>query len=120
MGTLRNETPDDLEVLERIAPVVENLWKPLRFLADLKQVWPVLTEDEREEIKRSRPFRERFHERLAERYVVELMDMTQEIHSTKYRGLREELSEFLERWDEQEPDRLKIMNAVIRADLEKG
>ena len=41
--------------------------------------------------------------------------LTQQLGSAKYRGLREELSQFLENWQDQEPDKLKVFLAMVRS-----
>ena len=69
-------------------------------------------------IEQSRPFRERFHERLAERHAADLLGTARRLNSKRYSDLREELVQFLEYWDQQEPDKLKVLSAVIRTEIE--
>ena len=40
------------------------------------------------------------------------------LSSKRYSDLREELVQFLEYWDQQEPDKLKVLSAVIRSEIE--
>ena len=102
-------------MLEEIGPILDALWPPLRFLSDLKNVWADLEPEKQREIEESRPFQERFHERLAQGYLKELGQLSQQLGSAQYRGLREELSQFLENWQDQEPDKLKVFLAMVRS-----
>ena len=108
----------DREVLGQIEPIMGKLWRPLRFLADLKSVWPELSVAERREIECARTFRERHHERLAAGYVTELQGLTPQIRSVQFRRLREEMELFLEHWDTQEPDKVRVLSAMIRSELD--
>lgn len=108
----------DRQVLEDIRPILDALWPPLRFLTDLKTVWADLDPEDQREIEESRPFQERFHERLAQGYLKELGQLTQQLGSAQYRGLRDELSQFMDNWQDQEPDKLKVFSAMVRSGLE--
>ena len=110
----------DQEVLEEIRPVLDALWPLLRFLADLKTVWADLEPEEQREIENSRPFHERFHERLANGYLDELGRLTQQLGSVKYRGIRDELTLFLEHWQDQEPDKVKVFSAMVQNRLDEA
>ena len=110
----------DQEVLEEIRPVLDALWPPLRFLADLKTVWADLEPEEQREIENSRPFHERFHERLANGYLDELGRLTQQLGSVQYRGIRDELALFLEHWQDQEPDKVKVFSAMVQNRLDEA
>ena len=118
MALLGTRVTRDRKVLEEIEPILDALWPPLRFLTDLKTVWADLDPEEQREIEESRPFQERFHERLAQAYLNELGRLTQQLGSAQYRGLRDELSEFLENWQDQEPDKLKVFSAMVRSSSE--
>ena len=118
MALLGTGVARDQKVLEQIAPILDALWPPLRFLTDLKTVWADLDPEKQREIEESRPFRERFHERLAQGYLKELGQLTQQLGSAQYRGLREELSQFIEHWQDQEPDKLKVFLAMVRSNSE--
>ena len=115
MALLGTGVVRDQKVLEEIGPVLDALWPPLRFLTDLKTVWADLEPEEQREIEESPPFQERFHERLARGYLKELGQLTQQLGSPQYRGLRDELSHFLENWQDQEPDKLKVFSAMVRS-----
>ena len=104
----------DRHVLMSMGPRLEALWKPLRFLANLEQVWPELDRHEREEIERSRPYRDQYHRRLAESHVNELRRLTDRLHAPEHRELRDALRQFLDRWELQEPDQVRILSALVR------
>lgn len=118
MPLLGTAVSHDEAVLADILPLLDELWAPLRFLSDLQAVWPDLTPGEREEFENLQPFRERFHERLAKGYLHGLENLTQELGSAQYRGLRDELMLFIETWKEQEPDKLKVFKAMIQSRLD--
>ncbi len=115
MALLGTGVVRDQKVLEQIGPVLDALWPPLRFLTDLKTVWADLEPEEQRDMEESRPFQERFHERLARGYLKELGQLTQQLGSPQYRGLRDELTQFLENWQDQEPDKLKVFSAMVRS-----
>jgi hypothetical protein len=50
----------DRQVLLTMAPRLDALWRPLRFLADLEKVWHELPGEERGQIEESRPYRDQF------------------------------------------------------------
>lgn len=108
----------DRKVLEEIDVILNSLWPPLRFLTDLRTVWADLEPEEQREIESSRPFQDQFHESLARGYVHQLSELTPQIGSGQYRVLRDELTVFLEHWDDQEPDRIKVFSSMIRNELE--
>ena len=118
MALLGRAIDRDLRVLEKIAPILNDAWRPLRFLADLRTVWPDLGPEQRDAIEVSRPIRDRFHERLARGYLMQLDELTPQIGSAQYRSLRDEMMVFLESWEKQEPDKLKVFSAVIRQALD--
>ena len=118
MALLGTGVAHDRKVLEDIVPLLDALWPPLRFLTDLKSVWADLDPREQREIEESRPFQDRFHERLARGYLKELGQLTQQLGSPQYRGLRDELSQFMENWQDQEPDKLKVFLAMVRSGAE--
>ena len=104
----------DRQVLIAMSPRLDALWKPLRFLANLEQIWNDLEDDERSEIERSRPYRDQYHRRLAEGYVNELRRLADKLHSPENRELRDALRQFLERWELQEPDQVRVLAALVR------
>jgi hypothetical protein len=104
----------DRQVLISMSPRLEALWKPLRFLANLEQVWPELDKAERDEIERSRPYRDQYHRRLAESHVNELRRLVDKLHAPDHRELRDALRQFLDRWELQEPDQVRILSALVR------
>jgi len=118
MALLGTGITHDRKVLEDIGPILDALWPPLRFLSDLKIVWADLDPEIQQEIEKSQPFQERFHERLALGYLKELGRLTQLLGSPQHRGLRDELSQFLETWQDQEPDKLKVFLAMVRSGAE--
>jgi len=104
----------DRQILDAIAAGLDELWKPMRFLADLHEVWPELSEDERADIEASRPYRDQYHRRLAEAKVAELRRLSAEIHAHEHQTLRDRLEQFLRHWDAQEPDQARILSALVR------
>lgn len=110
----------DRAILKQMEPLVDDLWKPLRFLADLRSIWIDLEPRERQRIEESRPFRERHHERLAHAYADQLMQKAQQLRESRHSELRDELLQYLEYWEEQEPDKLKVVSAMIRTELAAG
>ncbi len=108
----------DQAMLGEIRSVLDALWPPLRFLGDLKTVWADLEPEEQREIEDSRTFRERFHERLAKGHLEELRRLTQQLGSAQYRGIRDELMLFLEHWEDQEPDKVKVFSAMVQNRLD--
>jgi len=108
----------DRKVLEEIDTILNSLWPPLRFLSDLRSVWADLEPEEQREIETSRPFQDQFHESLARGYVHQLSELTPQIGTSQYRGLRDELTIFLEHWDEQEPDKIRVFSSMIRTELD--
>jgi hypothetical protein len=104
----------DRSVLLAMSPRLDALWKPLRFLADLEQIWYELEDAERTEIEQSRPYRDQFHRRLAEGHVNELRRLADKLHSPDHRELRDALRQFLDRWELQEPDQVRVLAALVR------
>jgi hypothetical protein len=104
----------DRQVLLTMAPRLDALWRPLRFLADLEKIWHDLPAEEQIEIEGSRPYRDQFHRRAAEGHVIELLRLTGDIHAAEHRELRDSLKTFLDRWEFQEPDQVKILSALVR------
>ncbi|MFP6615557.1 MAG: hypothetical protein VCB26_04040, partial [Candidatus Hydrogenedentota bacterium] len=62
--------------------------------------------------------RERDHERLVKDSVNQLTKMTELLKSFKYRNLRLEMQHFLSDWRSQEPDRVKVLQGLIRKNCE--
>jgi len=118
MALLGTGVTRDRKVLEDIGPILDALWPLLRFLTDLETVWVDLDPEKQREIEESRPFQERFHERLAQGYLKALGQLTQQLGSAQYRGLRDELSQFLKNWQDEEPDKLKVFSAMVRSSSE--
>jgi hypothetical protein len=104
----------DGEVLAGMIPLMEELIKPMRFLSDLDAVWDELSDKERSDIEASRVYRERDHEKFIEARIDQLTEMTGHLKSFKYRNLRNEMQGFLGDWRSQEPDRVKVLQGLIR------
>lgn len=113
-----SKTENEWNILSDMLPILDELLGPLRFLADLDAVWDALPESEREEIENSRVYREQDHVRLIEAGVLTLRKLAEELSGFKYRKIRLEILEFLDRCREYEPDRAKVLQARIRAELE--
>ncbi len=104
----------DRQVLQTMAPRLDALWRPLRFLADLEKIWNDLPGEDRREIEASRPYRDQFHRRAAEGHVIELLRLAGDIHAPEHRELRDSLKIFLDRWEFQEPDQVRVLSALVR------
>ncbi|PCJ56774.1 MAG: hypothetical protein COA73_11600 [Candidatus Hydrogenedentota bacterium] len=104
----------DRETLAHIETLLEELWGPMRFLADLNAVWPSLTAEQRKEIEESRTYREQHHRHLAEESVRQLVTLAETLKSYKHRTLRQEVVEFLRSWETEEPDKIKVILGVLR------
>ena len=104
----------DNEILAAIIPMMEELIKPMRFLNDLDAVWNELSDQERVEIEKSRVYKERDHQNKVEEHVERLNRMIEQLKSFKYRNLRLEMQHFLDDWENQEPDRIKVLQGLIR------
>ena len=104
----------DSEILSGMIPMMGELIKPMRFLSDLEAVWGDLSKNERVEIERSRVYRERDHERFIKERIEQLTMMSAQLKSFKYRNLRQEMKGFLSDWRSQEPDRIKVLQGLIR------
>jgi len=104
----------DRQVLMAMAPRLEALWRPLRFLADLEKVWHELPDEDRRNIETARPYRDQFHRRLAEGHVIELRRLAGDLHAPEHRDLRDSLKVFLERWEFQEPDQVRVLSALVK------
>lgn len=102
-------TPEEVAALvERIIVLLEDLWRPARFLSDLNAVWPDLTDEQRAEIEESTVYKEKFHENRANEIVRELQSLVGELPSG-YRDIRGDIGRFLRQWRQEEPDTLKIL-----------
>lgn len=104
----------DREIFVTMMPLLDELWRPLRFLGDLNSVWPDLSDVQRVEIEQSIPYREHFHEQRIEKYVSELAPMARAIRAFRHRPIRQELIGFLEHWQTREPDRVKVLVGMMR------
>ena len=120
MITLFSRTEQrDLELLSQITIRLEELWEPLRFLDDLRTVWPSLSTEERSEIEASRVYQDKDHQRRAEAMVVEIGEKVQRVKSYKFRSIRQDTLDFLGDWGSQEPDTIKIITAIIYSACKK-
>ena len=104
----------DSEILAAMIPMMEELIKPMRFLNDLDAVWDDLSDQERAEIEASRVYKERDHQNRVEHHIEQLTQMIEQLKSLKYRSLRLEMRHFIENWRSQEPDRVKVLQGLIR------
>lgn len=118
MLSRRKTIEGDHQTFQKMKPVLDDLWHASRLLADIKIVWPELSDTEREEILQSRTRQDRFHEKVAEGKVAELLDLSRDIRSFKYRKFREDMLRHLNHWDSREPDQIKIFAAQITAEIE--
>jgi hypothetical protein len=93
--------------------MLRKLWRPLRLLADLKYIWPELTERQRNDIRESLIYRDKFHESRVTKYAAKLTALANGLREPRNRKLRREVLTFLRHWDKQEPDRAKILASAI-------
>ena len=110
-----NETqtrPDD-KTLHEMERLLHALWKPLRLLADLKYIWPELTDQQRNDIRDSLIYKNKFHESRAKKFIAKLTTLANELREPRNRKLRRETLTFLRHWDKQEPDRAKILASAL-------
>ncbi|MCH7959642.1 MAG: hypothetical protein IID08_05905 [Candidatus Hydrogenedentes bacterium] len=107
----------DLRTFQKMKPVLDDLWHASRLLADIDMVWPGLSDTERDDILQSRTRKDRFHEKVAEGKIAELLEMSRGIQSFKYRKFREDLLRHLKHWDSREPDQIKIFAAKMTAEI---
>lgn len=112
------KSDSDRQHLEEMLPILDELLPAMRFLADLDAVWDELSDEERAEIEESTVYKERDHEKFIEAGVITLRSLSAKLKGYKLNKLRLEIQEFLGRWSEHEPDRLKILQARIKATLE--
>lgn len=103
----------DAALLQDMRPAVEELWRMLRYLADLETVWPSLTEEQQAEIQASSVHREGFHAERAQERVSELGGLVSQIRSQAFRPACAMILEFLDDWENEEPDKLKVVLAMI-------
>lgn len=104
----------DTDLLMAMVPIMEELIKPMRFLSDLRAIWEDLSDQERADIEASRVFRDRDHEKLVEHCVARLTEMLAQLKSSKYKDLKLEMQHFLRDWRTEEPDRVKVLQGMIR------
>lgn len=109
----------DKELFRQIEPLLEELWDPMRYMADLKSVWPDLTEAQRAEIEASSVHKEQFHERKAENLTEQIFGLAKGVRSFNHWRLRAVLLAFLKNWDDQEPDNLKVLLSMVRRQGQK-
>ena len=111
---IRVASTRDREVFRQMEPLMEDLWNPMRFLADLRSVWPDLSETQRREIESSSVYRDQFHEKRAVDYVKQLRKLARNLRSTTNWPLRRSIRLFLSDWEAREPDSLKVLLAMVR------
>jgi hypothetical protein len=111
---LRGATQRDREIFRQMEPVMQDLWRPMRHLADLRSVWPDLTEAQRTEIETSRVYKDGFHEKQVVAGVQQCLALARRIRSFKHWRLRAVIVQFLSDWERVEPDNLKIILAMVR------
>ena len=107
-------TPEEVaQLVDRIIVLLDELWRPARFLSDLGAVWPDLTDEQRAEIEQSSVYKEKFHENRAQELVRELQTLVGELPSG-YRDIRNDIGRYLRQWRQEEPDTLKILVGRLR------
>lgn len=109
----RYTAEEQAALVERVIELLEELWRPTRFLSDLDAVWPTLTDEQRAEIEQSSVYRDKFHENRAQELVQELQSLIGELPAA-YRDVRGDIGRFLRQWRQEEPDTLKILVGRLR------
>lgn len=104
----------DKEVFRQMEPIMEDLWNPLRFLADLRSVWPDLSDEQRAEIENSSTYRDGFHETRARALLDQLESLARRVRAVPHRRIRKAVLEFTREWESREPDSLKVILAMVR------
>lgn len=104
----------DEQLLLDMVPLLEAMWKPMRFLTDLRAIWPQLSDKERAEIEAASAFRERVHEKRVQAYAAELRDLASQMRGQRCRELKQDVVAFVDEWDTQEPDRIRVLTALMK------
>jgi hypothetical protein len=104
----------DRVLLRQMEPLMEELWRPLRFLTDLRKTWPGLTDKQRAEIEASVPYKVRFHERRVDEYAGRVRELSRRLRSWRHWRLRARMIEFLDAHGSKEPDELKVLIVMVR------
>lgn len=100
-------------LIGRTIELLDALWRPARFLADLNAVWAGLSDEQRAEISESSVYKEKFHENRAQEMVRELQALVVELPPS-CRDVRNDLIRYLRQWRQDEPDELKIFVGRLR------
>ena len=116
---VRSSKRDDQEVLRHMAQLMDELWRLMRYIEDLKQIWPRLGDTQRAEIEASSVHADRFHEKAAERCVEALATSARRLRSYRHWRLRAIVGGFLDDWRNQEPDMIKVLIAMLKRQIEE-
>jgi hypothetical protein len=105
----------DEKLLDQLAAVLQRMWDPMRFLADLEAVWPSLNNEQRQEIEDSRIYQNKHHQHMVEELAQQAKEITLQLKGHRNREVKEGVQFFLEHWQQQEPDQIKILLAQMKA-----
>jgi hypothetical protein len=94
--------------------VLQRMWEPMRFLADLEMVWPSLSNEQRQEIEDSQVFQNKHHQHMVEELAQQANEIAQQLKGPRSREIKEGVQFFIEHWQQQEPDQIKIFLAQIK------
>ncbi len=97
---------------------MDELWRLMRYLEDLRHIWPRLDDTQRAEIESSSVHSDRFHEKAALRCVEDIAASARQLRSYRHWRLRGILAEFLDDWQHKEPDMLKVLIAMLKRQIE--
>ncbi len=111
---------EDENIFLELDPLLDELWVYMRYLSDLKAVWPNLTEEQQKDIDNSPVQQNRFHEKRAEELVEAIELRTLELKAHRHTALKGKILEFLDDWKDQEPDMLKVIHAMMIRDSRKA
>jgi len=105
----------DAKLYDQLESVLNRMWEPMRFLADLEAVWPSLSNEQRQEIDDSRVHQNKHHQHMVEEFAQQAKEITLQLKGHRNREVREGVQFFLEHWQQQEPDQIKILLAQMKA-----
>ena len=104
----------EAKIYDQLAVVLQRMWEPMRFLADLEAVWPSLDHARRQEIEDSQVYQNKHHQHMVEELAQQAKEIALQLKGHRSREIRESVQFFLEHWQQQEPDQIKILLAQIK------
>lgn len=102
------------DILQEIMNVLDDILQPMHFLKDLHAVWDKLSDEEREEIEKSRVYQENDHDQRIQNNLIDLQNLCKRLRGFKYRSARKCIRQHIAHWKTFEPDQIKILQAQIK------